>query len=205
MKVLGVVFGFACAASAQVQNTDISFMLGPVSTSAAIVNNVDGSVSTFTGSVGISNQFNYGYQVLATGAGNLYIETPITFIFRGTGTVTTSPPGGLVASIDRNATYFTPGVRFKIPTGSRVSLYAVAGIGTGIYGERDAVVNNQLVASTDNTTVHLSGDVGGGIDFRISRSFSLRAEERDFISPKGLGGTAGHNHLQFLAGFALHF
>jgi hypothetical protein len=180
---------------------DISFMLGPATAKGVIIANPNGPSATESGTVGVSYQFNYGYQVASTSAGNLFIETPMTFVWRLSGTVT----GGSLSGLDRNTWYFTPGVRFKIPTGTRISFYVVLGGGLASYFERDSVVNGQLVASRSNTIEHPALDFGGGIDLRISRWLSLRADERDFISAAGFGGTAGHNHLQFLAGIAFHF
>jgi hypothetical protein len=48
-----------------------------------------------------------------------------------------------------------------------------------INGEKDALVNGVLTARNDPATVRPVGDFGGGIDLRLSRLFSLRAEGRD--------------------------
>jgi hypothetical protein len=201
MKPIWMCCFMSAAACAQgVQNMDISFMFGPVFTKGVAVVGPAGSVMV-SGSVGYSTQISYGYQVATTAAGNLFIELPSTFVFGLSGTVA----NGVVSSLDRDTWYTTPGVRFKIPTGTRISFYGVLGVGAAFYNERDSVVSGQLVATHSNTTAQPALDVGGGIDFRISRWLSLRADERDFVSAAGYGGTAGHNHLQFLMGVAFHF
>jgi hypothetical protein len=40
---------------------------------------------------------------------------------------------------------------------------------------------------------------------RLSRSFSVRAEFRDYVTGRGLSGIAGRHHPVPLAGIALHF
>lgn len=175
------------------QNSDFSFLFGGVRTQGVVVTTPSGSTAGVPGSVAFATQTAFGHQVLSTAAGNLYFELPMTFVF--------SPSD---ATIDSAATYFTPGVRFKIPTGTRISFYGAVGGGAALYNERDTLINGQLTATQDMAIGHPVLDVGGGADLRLSRFLSLRAEGRDFIAPAGLGGTAGHNHLVFLAGFAFH-
>lgn len=196
-----LLLSITCAAAfAQgVQNMDISFMFGRAHASGAVVVGSDGS-ATVTGSAGFTQQYSFGYQFTSTKAGSLYLETPLTFVTNVSGTVT----GGSVSSLNRSAFYFTPGIRYKIPTGTRVSFYAAAGGGLATYNERDSVVNGQVTA-TSASSFHPAFDVGGGIDLRLARWLSLRGEARDFVSTAGLGGTVGRNHGVFLFGLAFHF
>jgi hypothetical protein len=55
-----------------------------------------------------------------------------------------------------------------------------------------------------NTTTGAFG-FGGGLDFRLTRLLSLRAEGRDFVTRAGLGGESGRNHPFFTVGLGLHF
>ena len=50
-----------------------------------------------------------------------------------------------------------------------------------------------------------SGAFGGGLDFRLTRLISLRAEVRDFVSRRGIGLTDGRNHLVFGFGMGFHW
>jgi len=197
MKTVLLLSITATAALAQVQNMDFSFLFGGATSNESVALTSGGPV--ISGSAGFTTLLAYGYQVVSAKAGSLYLEVPQTFVFYSQGTV----QGSTVSSIDRDNTYFTPGVRFKIPTGTRVSFYGAAGVGIAIFGEKDTVVDGQVIA-TNASVVHFAGDVGGGIDLRISRWFSLKAEVRDFISARGYGGTTGHNHPVFIAGFAFH-
>jgi len=181
------------------QNRDWSFLAGAGSASGVIVNN-PGGPATLSGSTSFTVQFSFGEQLVSTKAGALYLELPQTFVFALSGTV----QGSTLTSLDRNSWYFTPGVRFRVPTGTRFSFYGVLGGGLATFNERDNTINGQIVASS-HTSFHPALETGGGIDVRISRWLSLRGEGRDFISAAGFGGTSGHNHVIFLAGVAFHF
>jgi hypothetical protein len=78
-------------------------------------------------------------------------------------------------------------LRLSIPVGSRVSFYGVAGVGYGdITYHPGAAVSGGTVK--DLTNFHGVFDFGGGIDFRLTRPFSVRGEVRDFVTGSGLGG-----------------
>jgi len=103
-------------------------------------------------------------------------------------------------------TLFTPGVRFKLPIQSRLSLYGVAGGGIGSFGKDETDVNRRAgVFIGTSRTEHGVFDVGGGMDFRLTKLLSLRGEARDFITGRNLGGESGRNHPVYEFGLAFHF
>jgi len=185
---------FSPAAWAQgPQNSDFGFLFGAGSLPGVAVPAISPEPAGFApGIVRWTFQTSYAHQFHTISIGNLFVEVPITFAGKDTPLVL------------RSNAYFTPGVRLKIPTGTRVSFYAALGGGMVINGEKDTIVNGQLTARTDPTIASPVADVGAGIDLRLSRFVSLRAEGRDFITPAGLGGTTGHNHTLFLGGIAFH-
>ena len=133
-----------------------------------------------TSSYASGSEFNYGYQVVATQAGGLYIELPLVAVINPV----------------RNVDYlFAPGLRFKFATQSRLSLYGALGFGIASFGG----------TATASRTTSGTADFAGGMDFRLTRLLSLRVEARDFLTRPGLGGTEGRNHAIYLAGIALHF
>ena len=200
MKILWIVCLTGSAAFAQgVQNMDFSFLFGPAITSATATAGPTGPGIVAGAHAAFSFQLNYGYQFAATKVGNLYLETPATFVFDPNASV----DRGTVVAQDRNTSYFTPGLRLKIPTGTRLSFYAALGGGVANFHEVDVVVNGQVLAAV-NSTLRPALDFGGGLDFRISRWFSLRADVRDFVSAAGFGGSTGHNHTVAVFGFAFH-
>lgn len=179
---------------------EIIWMVGGIHSSAAIINGTD---ATLSGTTGFVTQFNYGYQITSTKAGNLWIETPMTFTWQGIGTIS----GSTVASIDRDVWYFTPGIRLKTPTFGRVSFYGLTGGGYGWFSKVDSIVSgsNGTVMVDSRLQASPVFDFAGGIDLRLSRLVSLRGEGRDFFSAPNLGGVTGRNHPVFLAGLAFHF
>jgi hypothetical protein len=130
--------------------------------------------------VASGSQFNYGHQVVATQAGDLYVEIPL---------ISSTNPVGNVAYL------FTPGLRFKLATQSRFSLYGATGVGVASFG------------GTETTSRATSGavDFAGAADFRLTRLLSVRVEARDFVTRPGLGGTDGRNHAMYFVGIAFHF
>jgi hypothetical protein len=204
MKIVGMVLGFSCTALAQVQNMEIITLFGPNTTSQVTLSGPNGPIPPpIPGKTGLSEQISYGYQLHAFSAGTLFLELPTLWQFGGN--VAAAAPGNL-ASFRRTNWFFTPGVRFKIPTPTRISFYAAIGGGVATFNEMDARINGQLVASsTGDSGFSPAFDFGGGIDFRITYWLSFRAEGRDYITSSGYGGTAGSNHPQFLAGLAFHF
>jgi hypothetical protein len=182
-----------------VQNMEYIGMVGGVHSSASIV---EGTNTVLSGSSGFTFQINYAYQVKSTKAGNLWIETPFTYTFQGTGAIA----GTSIAGFSRDITYITPGVRLKSPTFGRVSFYGAAGGGYAGFWRIDGLVTGQNGTVTAAISFHPSAifDYAGGIDVRLSRLVSLRAEGRDFFSAANLGGVTGHNHPVFLIGLAFH-
>jgi hypothetical protein len=155
-----------------------------------------------SGSSGFTAQFNVGYQMASTKVGNLFIETPFTYTWQGTGSIA----GATIGAFNRDVTYITPGLRLKTRTFRRVSFYGAAGGGYAGFWKIDGVVNGPNGTIAANTSFHPSAvfDYAGGVDFRLSRLLSLRVEGRDFFSAANLGGVSGHNHPVFLIGLVFH-
>jgi opacity protein-like surface antigen len=86
-----------------------------------------------------------------------------------------------------------------------VSFYAAVGVGVGSFGNNTAIVGQGTVSDTSNRTTTVAFGFGGGIDFRLTRLLSLRAEGRDFLTPAGAATSGGHNHAFFMAGIGFHF
>jgi hypothetical protein len=199
---VALFFLFGCAGWAQGwQNMEIIFMVGGLTTSSSS-STVSGTNYTISGTAGFVDQVSYGYQIASTTAGNFWLELPQTFTWSAAGTIS----GLTVTSLDKNAWYFTPGLRFKTRTYGRVSIYGAAGFGYGSLFSVQSVVNGSTgaVTATSTENFHPAGDFGGGIDVRLSRLLSIRAEGRDFVTGPNLGGVSGHNHPVFVAGFAFH-
>ena len=145
-------------------------------------------------------QINLAFQLKEYKTGRLYLELP--FLWGGSARSVVGP--GVLASNEGNL-LFTPGVRWNLPVHSRVSLYGTAG--AGLIGSRreQASVSGMTVMAIDKYRVSLAGGIGGGIDLRLSRLISLRAEARDFISGTGFDASSSHHYVIFGFGFGFHW
>jgi hypothetical protein len=185
---------FSAVASAQgVQNSDIAAMFGPTSVKAQ---GVPGSNITTPGSTGLAASVDYGYQLVRRSAASLWLD--IALPNTSPGKLGTSVPG----SIDDTANFYVAGVRFMAPINPRVSIYGVTGVGLGAF--HYAVVTGETSPTVKSTlTVHGAFDFGGGVDVRLTRHFSIRAEG-DVVTGAGLSGIEGRNHIMPLVGLAFH-
>lgn len=223
MKTIGTfcfISGFlGTAAFAQrAQNTDISFLFGAVGTlgpsgppTFAIIPSGPsgptpiGPAPTVTGSFGFAMQANFGYQVKSFSKGSLYVETPFVFVWSGSGTVSGVQGNTSVDSIDHSSWYILPGMRWRIPTGTRVSFYTALGGGVAFIHEEDVLVANPLVMTTNATLAKPVLDFGVGMDVRISRWLSLRVDARDYVHSSASDVPQHYNHAAVFAGVAFHF
>ena len=161
--------------------------------------------TTVTGSFGFATQENFGYQVADFSKGSLYVETPFVYVWNGSGTVSGQRGNPSVTSIDHSAWYILPGVRWRIPTGTRLSFYGALGGGVAIIHEGDVFLANQQVTTTNSTLAKPALDFGVGIDLRISRWLSLRVDARDYVHSPASNVEPHYNHAAVFAGFAIHF
>jgi len=183
------------AATVAAQNSDLGLLVGvSVRPSATITpGRIEGSVSA-------SGQINYAIQLREANAGLLYLELPLMIADTQKGVVS-----GSVTSSSTNTVFFTPGVRWHYTIHPRVALYGSVGGGIAVLNGRSSLVGSGIVSSSSGTMVNPAFGFGGGVDFRLTRLLSLRAEGRDFITRAGLGGESGHNHAFFTVGVGFHF
>ncbi len=149
--------------------------------------------------VRLSFQFNPAYLLKKEGnAGRLYAEIPVM------------AAAGLNGKIDDNVTgqigaaaFVTPGLRYHFNLTPRLSVYFGGGFGFAAARQRIGVPSAQQILTTKKTYWSEAGNYGGGVDFRLTARWSLRAEARDFRArreTKVPGRDTG-----VLAGFAFRF
>lgn len=193
--VRAILMSFCFAGGAWAQNSDLAILLGASGPTSSTIAN-----GTVSASFGVGFQLNYAAQLHETKAGQLYLELPLMIAARVKSTVGPGVSGNIDDSI-----FFTPGVRWRFTPQKRISFYAAAGAGIGSFGATNSYVGQGIVSNISDRTTTVAFGFGGGIDFRLTRLLSLRAEGRDFISRTGLGGSGGHNHSFFMAGIGFHF
>jgi hypothetical protein len=184
------------AGAAQAQNSDLGLLLGLSVTHSSVSGG--GARTVFTKVHG-GGQINYAVQLHETVAGRLYLELPL--VVAG-GIRSTVAPGAVTSSVG-NTIFFTPGVRWKFSPASRVSFYAAAGGGiasfSGVFSE---VSSGSVTNGVGRRTAGAVG-LGGGVDLRLTRLVSFRAEYRDQITRRSLDGATHHSLVMF--GVGLHF
>jgi hypothetical protein len=156
-------------------------------------------------------QVNYAWQILEGSAGRLYLEVPISSLSPPVGQGTTEDTGS-VREIRRPQFVFfaTPGLRYHISIQPRLALYFALGAGLAL---RQQTIRTILQEETQAITIMTrSGwkgspafDVGGGLDFRLTRLLSLRGELRSFRTTSAPGFGTGRNYAAAHLGLAFHY
>src|SRR5437773_2259465 len=160
------------------QNSDFSVLY---SAKILIGNQVLPSGRTDVGaSITTSTQLGYAHQILDARAGGLYLEFPL---LEGTN------------GFSNFDFAFTPGVRFKLSTQSRVSPYVA--LGAGIFSAGGT--------SFSGRTTSAALDFGAGFDVRFTRLLGMRTELRNYVTRSHMAGFEGHNRQVFSIGLAFHF
>jgi Outer membrane protein beta-barrel domain len=178
------------------QNSDLGLLLGvSVRPSASTI-----SPGRIESSVSASLQLNYAIQLHEAHAGLLYLELPLMIADNHNSVI-----AGSISSSSNDTFFFTPGVRWHYTIHPRVAIYGSVGGGIAALNGSSSFIGNGIISSSNRTTVTGAFGFGGGIDFRLTRLLSLRAEGRDFVTRAGLGGESGHNHAFFTVGVGFHF
>jgi hypothetical protein len=143
-------------------------------------------------------QINYAWQLVEGRGGRLYVEVPFQVIANENRVV---GPG--VVSQTKFNFFLTPGLRYQYNVAPRVGLYVAAGGGLAMKGEERRVVGGGSVVTNVKSTAGGGFNFGGGLDFRLTRLWSLRGELRNFRTTKS--ATAGLRSVIAQFGIALHF
>jgi outer membrane immunogenic protein len=99
---------------------------------------------------------------------------------------------------------FTAGVRYTPPMGHS-SLRPFGQVLAGVAHSSGTLVQGSLSA-TSNAGAAFAGNFGGGVDLRVSRRFSIRLVEADYLLTTFDNGSNNHqNNLRISAGVVIHF
>jgi len=139
--------------------------------------------TSFSHGAGAGMQVNYAWQFYERPAGRLYVEMPIIIP---------------VAQATNEVNIFvTPGVRYHFNVTKRTALYAAAGAGVAV--------------RANPAQIDMAYELGGGVDFRLNRRWSLRGDLRDLS--EGVGGIQHlvnptnwcNNQKSAMVGVGMHF
>jgi hypothetical protein len=181
------------------QNTDISIMVGLFQSAKATVS---GTSIQVTSPAGPNSEVNFGYQILRRSEAELWIETPIVFGFLSSSVTIAN---GSVASSSNSTFAFTPGVRVRIPTQSRLSVFGAGGFGFGSFVHFQSSADGTSVQNQAIFSKRAAFDLGAGGDIRLTRLVSLRAEVRDIIPAGSLSAGMARHRAFYEFGLAFHF
>jgi hypothetical protein len=195
LPLLALAFPPAAGWAQFVQNRDLSFLAGPSFTQNQLIG---GTNITLYGSTGFNLMTGFGYQAVRKSAVSLWVD--LNFVSASPAAETATIPG----STSLGETMTVLGVRLMVPVHSRITFFAAAGGGYGDFNTPDLTSDNPPDLKSSDST-HGVFDVGGGLDIRLSRFFSVRVDARDFISGRELGGLNGRNHLLSAFGPVFHF
>ena len=172
---------------------DMGFLFGYSQRNGSLRNDV------FEGEFRLGFQFNPAYLLKEGKAGRLYAELPIMTAAGLDGKIDNNDVTGRIAGV----AFVTPGLRYQVNLSPRLSVYFAGGVGFAAAGERIGVPNGQQIVTTKKTHWSEAGNYGGGLDFRLSDHFSLRAEARDFRARRETK-IPGRN-TGVMVGFAVRF
>jgi len=99
---------------------------------------------------------------------------------------------------------FTAGGRYLLPTGRSQLRPFVQGL-IGVAHASGSLVEGDTPAAS-NSGAALAANIGGGLDLRVNRRFSLRMLDADYLLTRFDNGTNDHqNNLRLSAGVVFHF
>lgn len=194
-----------CPAAAQ--NSDIGVLF------SAAVNKIDfGSRVETQYRIGV--QVNYARQLLERRAGRLYLELPVNSYVApiGQGIITDL---GYIREIARpeRIVFVTPGIRYHLHLKPRLAVYASVGAGVAIRQQKvftlaplpEGALGSPLLGTRIGWKGSVAGNLGAGLDFRLTRLLSLRGEFRTFRTTSVPGFGTGRQYPSVHAGLGFHF
>jgi len=134
---------------------------------------------TYTGSsLRFGTQINYARQFWERPAGRLYVEVPLII------------PAAETGKSNSLRLFVTPGIRYHFNVSQRVVVYAAGGFG--------------VAAMPGGSRTSAAFAYGGGLDFRLTRLWSVRSDLRNITTTSKVLDT-GRNNPSLMLGIALHF
>ncbi len=181
-----------CGPSLMAQSYDMGFLFGFSQRNASLQNNV------VNGEVRLSFQFIPARLLKGESAGRLYAEVPIMTAAGLNGKINGNVTGRIGAMV-----FVTPGLRYQFNLAPRLSVYFGGGVGFAAARHRTGGPSGEQIQTAKKTYWSEAGNYVGGVDFRLTDRWSLRAEARNFIARKE-AEVPGRN-IGVLVGFAFRF
>jgi hypothetical protein len=162
-------------AGAQSKN-ELAGMIGRIFTNSQPVPNTSFFDNTVHFGKPLTFEVNYGHRMLGSDFAAITFEIPAVFSLNDELNY-----GINVVPESYRAFFITPSARFNLFAGNAVSPWVSVGGGIGHFSESSTLVFGGPNPGKTGTTTGVF-QIGGGLDVRIWRAFSLRGEVRDFDS-----------------------
>jgi hypothetical protein len=176
------------------QRNELAVLAGATTPGAQV--SIGGFASVSAGTT-LAGQLNYAHLLRESSSGSLYLEFAAARVNKASVSIDSDLVKAGVSQF-----VFTPGLRFKLLPASRLSPYVAGGFGFGWFDTASVHADPGFRVEAGNGIKPVF-DAGGGVDFRVTRGFGLRAEVRDFVAA-GTGVAHGQNVVVDF-GFAFRF
>lgn len=124
---------------------------------------------------GFAFQINYAYRLIDAKVAALYVDAPLA--------VTPKSKFNTADAffLDSYSTiFFTPGLKVKLLPNSRISPYAVAGIGVARLSPSDERINGLPRETSADVKTDDAYSYGAGVDIRVNKFIGIRGDVRNF-------------------------
>lgn len=175
---------------------EISILAGPAFTK---MQTIAGTGVTLYGATGYVFNIESAFPVTHESRATLWADVP--FLFTWPPAQSATIPG----SASLNVSMIVPAARLMVHVRPRVSIFGALGAGYCDCTQPALISSANGLALHATDTYHGVIGAGGGLDFRMTRHFSLRADVRDYVTGRNLSGIPGRNHLVPLLGVAAHY
>ena len=198
LAVVVMVSVCACATQATAQKNELSGLVGRTFISDQVITTSTFSDNKLNFGGGLTFEGAYARRVLGEGLLSISLEVPFVFNPDEDLHLHTNP-----VSAGFKSFFVTPAARLNIFSASAVSPWVSVGGGFGYFSGSTSIPTHTMSTTTGVF------QIGGGLDVRLIRKFSLRAEARDFwsgVPELGVTTDQSRQHNLFVgAGVVWHF
>lgn len=149
---------------------------------------VEGTNITAAGSNVFSSELGFGFHLTQLASTGVWLD--VSQIFGSPDDLQASVPGSGRSTWEA----YVAAVRVMAPGYKRFTPYGLIGPGGGLF-HTVAVQGGDRPSVSTIRAYHGLFAFGGGLDFRLLRWFSLRADFRDVVTGRQLSGAAGRQHM----------
>lgn len=155
------------------------------------------SAASVSGGSSAAVQVNFATELHDGGSWRLKLELPAARVAKASVDIGENHVGAGASKF-----FFTPGLRFELPTNSRLTPYASGGFGFGWFDDVSVRIGPDTRVRA-GSGIKPAASFGGGLHLKFTERFGMRAEARDYVPVSG--GVSGFHHFTITAGFSFRF